>query len=22
DAGEVYAVRELPVKFTPGKRMS
>jgi cytochrome P450 len=22
DAGEVYAVRELPVKFTPGKRLS
>jgi cytochrome P450 len=22
DAGEVYAVRELPVTFTPGKRLS
>ncbi len=22
DAGEVYAVRELPVRFTPGQRIS
>jgi hypothetical protein len=22
DAGEVYAVQKLPIKFTPGQRMS